>query len=55
MADVTGGQYVSAATQDELVKALRKTLGCPLVTKNLVTRRRALFACLRPMPSPSSR
>ena len=52
MADVTGGQYVSAATQDELVKALRKTLGCPLVTENSVTRRRALFACLRPMLAP---
>ena len=52
MADVTGGQYVSAATQDELVKALRKTLGCPLVTENSLTRRRALFACLRPMLAP---
>ena len=32
MADLTGGQYVSASTEDELVKALRKTLGCPFLT-----------------------
>jgi Ca-activated chloride channel family protein len=31
MADATGGQYVSASTEDELIKALRKTLGCPLL------------------------
>ena len=48
MADVTGGQYVSASTQDELVKALRKTLGCPYVTKNIVAPRPVLSACLRP-------
>ncbi len=33
MADATGGEYVSASTEDELVKALRKTLGCPFVTE----------------------
>jgi Ca-activated chloride channel family protein len=32
MADQTGGQYVSASNEDELVKALRKTLGCPFLT-----------------------
>jgi hypothetical protein len=32
MADETGGQYISASNEDELVKALRKTLGCPLLT-----------------------
>lgn len=32
MADETGGQYVPASNEDELVKALRKTLGCPFVT-----------------------
>jgi Ca-activated chloride channel family protein len=31
MADATGGQYVPASSEDELVKALRKTLGCPLL------------------------
>jgi Ca-activated chloride channel family protein len=53
MADVTSGQYVSAATQDDLVKALRKTLGCPLVTENLLTHRRTPFACLSPMLAPA--
>lgn len=32
MADATGGQYVSASTEEELIKALRKMLGCPLLT-----------------------
>ena len=33
MADATGGDYVSATSEDELIKALRKTLGCPFVTE----------------------
>jgi Ca-activated chloride channel family protein len=33
MADETGGDYVSATSEDELIKALRKTLGCPFVTE----------------------
>lgn len=33
LADQTGGEYVSASSEDELVKALRKTLGCPFVTE----------------------
>ena len=33
MADQTGGEYVSATNEEELVKALRKTLGCPFVTE----------------------
>jgi Ca-activated chloride channel homolog len=33
MADQTGGEFVSASTEDELVKALRKTLSCPFVTE----------------------
>ncbi|MFN0219572.1 MAG: vWA domain-containing protein [Hyphomicrobium sp.] len=32
MADVTGGDYVAVGTEDELVKALRQTLGCPYFT-----------------------
>jgi Ca-activated chloride channel homolog len=32
MADETGGLYISASTEEDLVKALRKTLGCPFVT-----------------------
>lgn len=31
LADATGGLFVTAETVDELVAALRKTLGCPLV------------------------
>ena len=33
MADQTGGQYISASNEDELVKALRKTLSCPFITE----------------------
>jgi Ca-activated chloride channel homolog len=33
LADQTGGEYVSASSEEELVKALRKTLGCPFVTE----------------------
>jgi Ca-activated chloride channel family protein len=33
MADATGGDYVSATSEEELIKALRKTLGCPFVTE----------------------
>ena len=33
MADVTGGEYVRATNEQELVEALRKTLGCPFVTE----------------------
>lgn len=31
LADATGGQYVTAETTDELIEALQKTLGCPLL------------------------
>lgn len=33
MADHTGGQYLSVSTEEELVAALRKTLGCPFITQ----------------------
>jgi Ca-activated chloride channel homolog len=48
MADVTGGQYVSASTQDELVKALRKTLGCPLLMQGPQLGRPVQYACAMP-------
>lgn len=32
MAEQTGGLYISVETVDELVSALRKTLGCPLLS-----------------------
>ncbi len=48
MADATGGQYVSASTEDELVKALRKTLGCPFVTEDATGRPMPRFACALP-------
>ena len=47
MADVTGGEYISVATEDELIAALRKTLGCPFVTER-GGRRGAKYACFRP-------
>lgn len=33
LADETGGQYLSAATEQELEEALRKTLACPFTTR----------------------
>lgn len=33
LADQNGGKYLSAETPDDLVAALRETLGCPLLTK----------------------
>ena len=33
MAEETGGKYFSVSTEDELVDALRKTLGCPFLTE----------------------
>ncbi len=41
MADETGGQYLSVSTEDELVEALRKTLGCPFLTERSAARRLA--------------
>lgn len=49
MADMTGGEYHSVATEDELVEALRKTLGCPFITDNMrPTPQTARYACLAP-------
>ncbi|MCH9808003.1 MAG: VWA domain-containing protein [Alphaproteobacteria bacterium] len=33
LADQTGGKFISTETTEELVAALQKTLGCPLMTK----------------------
>lgn len=33
MADATGGQYTAVETTDDLIAALRKTLGCPFLTE----------------------
>jgi Ca-activated chloride channel family protein len=33
LADATGGLYISVETTDELVAALEKTLGCPIVSR----------------------
>lgn len=33
MAEETGGKYYSVSTEDELIDALRKTLGCPFLTQ----------------------
>lgn len=53
MADETGGQYVSASSEDELVKALRKTLGCPFVTElRPSTGDHKRFACIKPTNRP---
>jgi Ca-activated chloride channel family protein len=32
LADLTGGEYVSAESTDDLVRALREILGCPIVS-----------------------
>ena len=34
LSDYTNGLYVPVSTEDELVAALQKTLGCPLVSQN---------------------
>lgn len=57
IADVTGGQYFSVSTEDQLIEALRKTLGCPFLTQRLRPEAAARTAALcRPDPAiiPSS-
>jgi Ca-activated chloride channel family protein len=34
LARQNGGLYITAATEDELIAALEKTLGCPMVTRH---------------------
>lgn len=38
IADETGGKYYSVSTEDQLIEALRKTLGCPYLTLHTVPR-----------------
>lgn len=33
IADATGGRYFAVSTEDQLIKALRQTLGCPFLTE----------------------
>ena len=33
LADQNGGLYIAAETEDDLILALEKTLGCPMVTQ----------------------
>ena len=33
LADQTGGLYITAKTQDDLVQALEKTLDCPMMSE----------------------
>jgi Ca-activated chloride channel family protein len=38
LADENGGLYIAAETREELIEALDKTLGCPMVTQRNVPR-----------------
>jgi Ca-activated chloride channel family protein len=42
MAEETGGKYYSVSTEDELIDALRKTLGCPFLTQKAPARLKTL-------------
>jgi Ca-activated chloride channel family protein len=49
MSDQTGGDYKSVKTEEELIEALRKTLGCPFITeRRSPASRAARYACARP-------
>jgi len=59
LADYSGGLYLVPETTDDLIAALEKTLGCPMVSRHgLIERQRAAPQCgpLAPMrlPSPMS-
>lgn len=53
MADETGGKYFSVSTEDELVDALRKTLGCPFLTEQEPDERRGLSVGTHAPAAPS--
>lgn len=55
MADITGGLYISASMEDELIKALRKTLACPLLMMNPPPNSAARYACAREPGANSAR
>ena len=38
LADENGGLYIAAETREELIEALDKTLGCPMVTQRAAPR-----------------
>jgi Ca-activated chloride channel family protein len=49
MSDQTGGKYEAVKTEDELIAALRKTLGCPFITERMPAAPvGARYACVRP-------
>ncbi len=49
MSDQTGGKYEAVKTEEELIEALRKTLGCPFITERApAALAAARFACLKP-------
>ena len=33
LAELTGGQYIQANSQEELIEAFQKTLGCPMMSR----------------------
>jgi Ca-activated chloride channel family protein len=41
LADENGGLYIAAETREELIEALDKTLGCPMVTQRIAPRGKA--------------
>lgn len=45
IADATGGRYFAVSTEDELIKALRQTLGCPFLTEGPPHRFATLSQC----------
>jgi hypothetical protein len=47
MSDQTGGEYKAVKTEDELIVALRQTLGCPFVTENNFAPRRVTVSTSR--------
>lgn len=49
MSDQTGGEYKSVKTEEELIEALRKTLGCPFITERKApVAHPNRYACARP-------
>lgn len=49
MSDQTGGDYKAVKTEEELIEALRKTLGCPFITeRRSPALRETRYACARP-------
>lgn len=57
VADATGGKYYPVSTEDQLIDALRKTLGCPFLTMNDVRQSavaQAHHRCEAPMAGKAS-